>query len=498
MKKKPSDIIKENEEGEEEEIDEGLSESKKKFKPEKKEKPKDEKDYIEINSFYYLNKNKLSLSDLKDGRRIFHNKTELKRYDSNDPLFNQHFLEFRQLLCENLMLKEDFSFNEEERPNAQSALFSTFVYEPEFIEPMIEAFKIKTLIIRHREDIKYNQMEEKGNWIKYILPKIEYTLKFGKFHSKLIMIKFPTFLRIIVPSANLTNCDWYFWGQIIWFQDFPLKNRILMDEEDLENDEDFRGYLEDFLKTFMPHTYEGKPFWTELRLNLSDYDFSKATVDLIASANGRFKDDDMDLFGVGRLKSLVDNDYDGIPKNKAMYIQCSSVGKTVKKKFFTDLYEGFNLTENPTIKILYPTVSYIESIPMGEELSSCLFLTEDSFDFHKEKFKVLEIKEKFKERKTVLHSKAFITGEINNGQFSINDNSLIYFGSHNFSTAAFGNYEKNDTQISVANYELGIIFKPKKIRLEEKEEIFNSLLVNYNSRDYGEEDQPFINNPFAA
>ena len=55
----------------------------------------------------------------------------------------------------------------------------------------------------------------------------------------------------------------------------------------------------------MPHTYEGKRFWTDLKIDFDLYNFNEASVDLVASANGRFIDDEeKDLFGVGRLNSM--------------------------------------------------------------------------------------------------------------------------------------------------------------------------------------------------
>ena len=444
---------------------------------------------LKISSFYYINKNKLTLADLKNGRRIFHNKTELSQYDPNNREFNQHFIEFRQLFFENLLLNDDFTENIKQPLTIQSAVFSTFVYDGDFIEPLINAFKLKSIIIRHREEVKYNQMEEFGNYIKFVFPKIDYSLRWGKFHSKLILLKFPNFIRVIVPSANLTNGDWYYWGQIIWFQDFPLKK----DQNTKKNE--FQDYLEKFFTTFMPHTYEGKRFWTDLNINFNNYDFSNTCVDLIASANGRFKNKEMDLYGVGRLNHLMKVKYLSLQKNKSMIIQCSSIGKSLKEKFFSDVYTGFNLLPNPNIDIIYPTEDYINSFPLGKELSSCLFLSIDAYNFHKTKFKIIELKKEYEDKKTIFHSKCFITGERDkNGIFQINDNSIFYFGSHNFSAAALGSYEKGDTQVSIANYELGIIFNPLKITLEEKREIYNSLILNFDSRYYNKEkDYPFIN-----
>ena len=454
---------------------------------------------IPIKNFIYENKNKITLDSLKDGKRIFYNKTEISEYNENDSEFNTNFIEFRQLLFENLLLTEDLKDNSKnEKKTIESALFSTFVYDSEFIEPMINVFKLPTIIIRHEQNnYKYNRMDENGQYIKFIFPKIEYTLKWGCFHSKLMLLKFPNFLRIVVPTANLTNCDWYFWGQIIWFQDFPLKseNKKLTIEEEKEN-ENFLNYLKNFLQTFMPHTYEGKRFWLVLNINLENYDYSNSAVDLIASANGRFNTkNNNNNFGIDRINNLIKTKYKNYNKNSNMIIQCSSIGKTIKKKFFDDFYSSFNLINNPSIEILYPTINYINSFPLGNELSSCLFLDSVAFNNHKNKFKIIELKKKYEKLKTVFHSKFFITGfKDKNGDFNINNESLLFFGSHNFSAAAWGNYEKNNTQISMSNYELGILFNSNKLNLYEKKNIFNSIILNVNSNFYKEnEDEPFLN-----
>ena len=447
----------------------------------------------------YTNSNPITRESLKNGRRIFNNKTELAAYDQNDPEFNKNFIEFRQLFFEDLLLTEDLKDDSENnvlnKVRAQSALFSTFIYDGEFIEPFINQFKMPSIIIRHQENQKYNAMDEYGNYIKFIFPKISQTLKWGKFHSKLILLRFPTFLRIIVPSANLTDGDWYYWGQIIWFQDFPLITQNKSKEEkDKERSKDFRDYLKKFMMTVMPHTYEGKRFWTDLKIDFDLYDFSEASVDLVASANGRFiGDEEKDLFGVGRLNALMNNKYFNINKNDTLLIQCSSFGISKQKNFFNNLYNGFNLNESNTIDIFYPSEYYIQTCEKGLELSSCLFFNNEANKIYNDKLHDIVLKDKFKERKTVFHSKIFIIGKRNKlGNFILNNDSIIYIGSHNFSTSAWGNFEKNGTQVSVANYELGVIFDINLLSFQEKLDIYNNLLFNFDAPKYTEDDIPFI------
>ena len=443
----------------------------------------------------YKNSNPITLNSLRNGRRIFNNKTELTAYDSNDPEFNKNFIEFRQLFFEDLLLTEELKDDSENnvinKVRAQSALFSTFIYDGEFIEPFINQFKMPSIIIRHQENQKFNAMDEHGNYIKFVFPKISQTLRWGKFHSKLIILKFPTFLRIIVPSANLTDGDWYYWGQIIWFQDFPLIDK---EEKDKQRSKDFRNYLKQFMKTFMPHTYEGKRFWTDLKIDFDLYDFSETSVDLVASVNGRFAgDEEKDLYGVGRLNSLMDNKYFNIERNDTLLVQCSSFGISKQKNFFNNLYKGFNLKESNNVDIFYPSENYIYTCEKGIELSSCLFFNNEAYKIYKDKLHDIVLKEQFKDRKTVFHSKIFVTGKRNKqGKFILNNDSIIYIGSHNLSASAWGNYEKNGTQISIANYELGIIFDVNLLSFQEKLDIYNNLLFNFDAPKYTEDDAPFI------
>jgi tyrosyl-DNA phosphodiesterase-1 len=177
-------------------------------------------------------------------------------------------------------------------------------------------------------------------------------------------------------------------------------------------------------------------------------------------------------------------------------VQCSSIGKSLKEKFLNDICEGFGCkSNNSKVDIIYPTNEYVNSFPLGKELSGCLFLSKDSFLLNKNKFKHLEVIGG--ENKTIFHSKFIISCNeecVNTEKLS--DNTIFYFGSHNLSAAAWGSYEKKNSQISISNYELGIIFDPIKLRYEEKQKILSSLLINVNSHYYSNSDQAFVSENF--
>ena len=57
----------------------------------------------------------------------------------------------------------------------------------------------------------------------------------------------------------------------------------------------------------------------------------------------------------------------------------------------------------------------------------------------------------------------------------VTDDTVLYFGSHNLSQGAWGNVEKNGTQLSTANWELGVAFVSSPASKEFKQRIVDLL-----------------------
>jgi tyrosyl-DNA phosphodiesterase-1 len=45
---------------------------------------------------------------------------------------------------------------------------------------------------------------------------------YGVFHTKLWLIKFKTFLRVVVCTGNNHLYDWTIWQNAYWYHDCPL------------------------------------------------------------------------------------------------------------------------------------------------------------------------------------------------------------------------------------------------------------------------------------
>ena len=101
----------------------------------------------------------------------------------------------------------------------------------------------------------------------------------------------------------------------------------------------------------------------------------------------------------------------------------------------------------------------------------------------------------FEHGKPIPHLKVMI---MTRDDWEIDDDAVIYFGSHNFTASAWGRYERGDTQLTVANTELGVLFPPEAGSAELKKQIVSDLPFRYPPRKYLEGELPFFNDFFSA
>lgn len=119
---------------------------------------------------------------------------------------------------------------------------------------------------------------------------------YGVFHSKLILHEFDDRLRVVVSSANLYIHDWCHMGQVIWVQDFPKKSMVCLggSEQTTENN-DFGQYLQAFCDVVNPFQNKDTPY--RQKIDLLAYNFVGAKAHLVASVNGKHKDDKLHTWG---------------------------------------------------------------------------------------------------------------------------------------------------------------------------------------------------------
>ncbi|OMJ80397.1 hypothetical protein SteCoe_19350 [Stentor coeruleus] len=368
----------------------------------------------------------------------------------------ENILTIRQILYEDL---KDIP----NRPKTlQGALLTTFALEMEFIMPIVTA-GFKVCIVSHG---KPERVEKISDNFTVVYPKVQ---QWGSFHPKLFILKFPYRLRIVITSANLVGCDWNLIGQCIWFQDF------------FYGDDPDAGFLKD-LKKFVDDIIPKKTeILKELGIDLDRYNFRNSAVDLITSVPGKYRipcD-----YGFEKINQFVKKKYSHFT------YQCSSVGAltgTLKK----DICKSFTNNPNCEIDIIFPCFRNVMESHLGTPGAGVFFMKENSYkneDFlHKNLCSMEGPTESFSGH--LSHSKVLIIHD----NYEINDETLIYIGSHNLSGAAWGKYEKNNTQLSISNYEAGIIFKSQPDSKDLKKYIISQLPFKFPPSKYLRDDRPFF------
>ena len=130
-----------------------------------------------------------------------------------------------------------------------------------------------------------------------------------------------------------------------------------------------------------------------------------------------------------------------------IWVQSSSIGKLWPRflqEFYFDITGSLVSQEriNSRFAFIYPTEKFVRDSYGGIEECGCLHLKSTSFsqtNFPRASFYRLQGKTPDLDR-VVSHTKMLIVTHDDSG--TIDDNTLIYFGSHNFSTNAWGKEEK--------------------------------------------------------
>jgi len=136
-------------------------------------------------------------------------------------------------------------------------------------------------------------------------------------------------------------------------------------------------------------------------------------------------------------------------KEKIITFQTSSLGKIVPRflktfyQAFTDkpLSSSYDICDN--FRVIFPTEEYVQNSHLGVEMASSVILQEkfweEVHDYPKKSFHQLKGTSNQLDR-NLFHAKILIVNDKDSDR--ITDNSLLYFGSHNFSPSAWGNIEK--------------------------------------------------------
>lgn len=346
--------------------------------------------------------------------------------------------------------------------NVLVAVLSNYMVDIDWLLSACPALKnIPQVLVVHGESDGRQENMKRSKPANWILHKPPLPIAWGTHHSKAMFLVYPQGVRIIVHTANLIYVDWNNKSQGLWMQDFPWKK-----QDSLNKGSGFETDLVDYLSALKWPEFSVKlPGLGNVSFNSSffkRFDYSNATVRLIASVPGYHTGSNIKKWGHMKLRSILQECvFDKEFQNSPLIYQFSSLGSLDEKwmtEFAFSMSSGVSDDKKPLglgePLIVWPTVEDIRCSLEGYAAGSCV----PSPQKNVEKAFLKKYWAKWKAShsgrcRAMPHIKTFTRY---NGQ------NLAWFllTSSNLSKAAWGALQKNNTQLMIRSYELGVLFLP--------------------------------------
>ncbi|KAG8342557.1 putative tyrosyl-DNA Phosphodiesterase (Tdp1) [Trypanosoma vivax] len=306
-------------------------------------------------------------------------------------------------------------------------------------------------------------------------------LPFGVHHTKLVLGINSRGLRVAVLTANFIEEDWDMKAQGIYMQDFPRsltpdkEGRYTAQSATLQEGrgERFRSELRRYLHSYGllsdENGLKGIP-----PSHFDGIDFSSASVELIASVPGYHRGGEAYSFGMGRLLKVVQSVQMGpiLDGGKPILTwQFSSQG-LLTEKFLKSLEDAMlgnhavgatDRRPEPEVRVVYPTESEVknslEGWRGGMSLPVRLRCCHPYINARMHRWchrGVSEAVNKPVRGRAMPHLKTYM-------RLAEGEDSLHWFllTSANLSRAAWGEWQRNGSQLAIRSYELGVLYDSK-------------------------------------
>lgn len=320
--------------------------------------------------------------------------------------------------------------------------------------------------------------------------------KFGTHHTKCFILVYDTGVRVCVHTANLIHGDVRKRTNAAWCQDFPNKSAA-----HLGRSSEFERDLGRYLATlgWKDETCALPGAGGDVVVGpsaMSRFDFSGAGAKLIASVPGRWVGSAMMNYGHTSVRhALAGMTFPGVFKRAPVVCQFTSVGATTEKwmgemarSFGAGATETDDTNEWPggpslgdgELRLVWPTMGEVRGSNLGYVTGGSIPGATDKISREHVRRRLHRWRgggdETTKEGTKLLDHPPASTDPTGRGRVmphvktfaryapnAPHDLAWVIVGSHNLSGAAWGRLEKNETQIAILSYELGVLLSPRSI-----------------------------------
>ncbi|PHH51394.1 hypothetical protein CFIMG_003298RA [Ceratocystis fimbriata CBS 114723] len=345
------------------------------------------------------------------------------------------------------------------------AVVSSFQWDEDFLRQNIDVFRTKLYLVVYADSDEQKQSYEESRPsanIRYIYPPI---YRRGIMHSKLMILKFASYLRIVVPTANFVSYDWGYTGAMenhVFLIDLPLR--------ETSPEEVSPGPFQQSLSRFL----ELSGFPSALVASLDKYDFTEADrYRFVYSAAGSHRGADRDFTGLCGLANAVKSLGLATSNTVELDVVSSSVGK-LTTEFLAKIYascRGYQISDRRIVqngvaketpgdladhfRFYFPSLKTVLGSLQGRGGAGTICL--NSKWFNEASFPRKVFRECISVRpRSLMHSKIlFVRNKTESGT-----KAWAYVGSGNLSQSAWGRLNMPKTaepSMSCDNWECGVV-----------------------------------------
>ncbi|XP_070041892.1 tyrosyl-DNA phosphodiesterase 1 isoform X4 [Nicotiana tomentosiformis] len=361
---------------------------------------------------------------------------------------------------------EAVSINDVIQGNVLVAILSNYMVDMDWLLSACPALKrIPNVLVIHGEGDGVMEHMKRSKPVNWILHKPSLPIAYGTHHSKAMILVYPTGVRVIVHTANLIYVDWNNKSQGLWMQDFPWK-----DQNNLGKDVGFENDLVDYLSVLKwPEFTANIPAFGSCKINslfFKRFDYSSAAVRLIASVPGYHSGPSLKKWGHMKLRTILQEcTFSKEFQKSPLIYQFSSLG-SLDEKWMAELASSMSAGVSEDKKplgigeplIVWPSVEDVrcslEGYAAGNAVPSPLKNVEKEF---LKKYWARWKASHTGRCRAMPHIKTFLRY---NGQSL----AWLLLTSSNLSKAAWGSLQKNNSQLMIRSYELGVLFLPSSVK----------------------------------
>eukprot|EP00998_Keelungia_sp_KM082_P012361 NODE_868_length_1586_cov_66.300891_g857_i0.p1 GENE.NODE_868_length_1586_cov_66.300891_g857_i0~~NODE_868_length_1586_cov_66.300891_g857_i0.p1 ORF type:complete len:461 (+),score=56.83 NODE_868_length_1586_cov_66.300891_g857_i0:59-1441(+) len=378
-----------------------------------------------------------------------------------------------------------------DKEHVQGGILTTYCLEPEFIVPKLPSGKGFT-VVKHWA----TPHEKAGHFhvsadITALHPPLG---QWTNMHAKLYILLFPTFVRIVVTSANLTHGEYNGIWQVFWIQDFPKQAQR---STPLGNK--FRAELYAFLCVLpLSPTF------------LDAYDFADAGVELVFSVPGV---NNKQKYGVDRIGALLREHQviAGPPKGPFAAAKPLPEGSTARRLLgtrpvhcvsslggLTKEWWKYVTDKVGDAQIVFPTHSLVtasEQARNGGGVVCCWSKNWGGNGFPKQAMHQYAPNRDVVRTSHLCHGKVLCQLKKSEQGADATHFGWLLLGSHNLSFAAMGKPLKEGLRTS--NYEASVFFPPQDVNVGTKEGGF-PVPFDLQPEPYSAKDTPWLDMGGAA